>query len=436
MNITMDGRVVAFVALTSVLTAFAFGLLPALKVTAPLRFSTTRHRMRNILVVSEVALAVVLLAGAGLLVKSFLRVQSVSPGLRTQNVLTIQVAVPQAKYPTNSDISRFYEDTLDRVRNLPGVESGALVQSLPFAGRSNFAPFDAKGAPSLQPNESYGLALQQIISPNYLATSDVQLLAGRFFSDQDGAAASRVAIINEALAARVWKGATAVGSQIRIGPPEWDQPWLTIVGVTSNVMHYGLDQKLPLEIYVPFFQVPTREMFLVVNTQSDPLAFAATVRKTISQIDADQPVSAIRPMAQVIDDSLWQRRVLLQLIVLFAAVALALSSVGVYGVISYSMEQRRKEFGIRIALGAERGNIIRLGISEGMKLASAGAAIGLIAGLIINRRITALLYQVEPTDLTTYCVITALLLSVAFLAAYLPARKALKLDPTTALKLE
>jgi putative ABC transport system permease protein len=333
-------------------------------------------------------------------------------------------------------VSRVYEDVLDRVRNLPGVESAALVQSLPFAGRSNFAPFDVKGAPALQPNENYGLALQQIVSPNYLATSDVKLLAGRFFSEQDGAGAPGVAIINEALAARVWKGAPAVGSQIRIGPPEWGQPWLTVVGVTSNVMHYGLDQRLPLEIYVPFPQVPTREMFLVVNTQSEPLASAAMVRKTIFQIDSDQPVSAIRPMTQVIDDSLWQRRVLLQLIVLFAIVALALSSVGVYGVISYSMEQRRKEFGIRIALGAQRANILRLGISEGMKLAGAGAAIGLIAGAIINKRMAAVLFEVKPTDLTTYCAITALLLSVAFLAAYLPARKALKVDPTTALKLE
>jgi len=325
---------------------------------------------------------------------------------------------------------------LDRVRDLPGVESAALVQSLPFAGRSNFAPFDVKGAPSIQPNENYGLALQQIVSANYLQSADIQLLAGRFFSDQDGDGAPGVAIINEGLAVRVWKGKPAVGDQIRIGPPEWGLPWLTIVGVTSNVMHYGLDQKLPLEIYVPFSQAPVREMFLVVNTRSEPLALSGTVRKAIFEIDPDQAISAIRAMTQVIDDSLWQRRVLLQLIVLFAGVALALSSVGVYGVISYSMEQRRKEFGIRIALGAQRANILRLGISEGMKLAGAGAAIGLIAGAIINKRMAAVLFEVEPTDLTTYCAITALLLSVAFLAAYLPARKALKVDPTTALKLE
>ena len=434
-DIAMDGRVIVFVTLTSVLTAFAFGLLPALKVSATVRYST-RHRARSILVISEVALAVMLLAGAGLLVKSYLRVQSVSPGLRTQNVLTVQVAVPRAKYPKNVDVSRFYDDVLDRVRDLPGVESAALVQSLPFAGRSNFAPFDVKGAPSIQPNENYGLALQQIVSANYLQSADIQLLAGRFFSDQDGDGAPGVAIINEGLAVRVWKGKPAVGDQIRIGPPEWGLPWLTIVGVTSNVMHYGLDQKLPLEIYVPFSQAPVREMFLVVNTRSEPLALSGTVRKAIFEIDPDQAISAIRAMTQVIDDSLWQRRVLLQLIVLFAGVALALSSVGVYGVISYSMEQRRKEFGIRIALGAQRANILRLGISEGMKLAGAGAAIGLIAGAIINKRMAAVLFEVEPTDLTTYCAITALLLSVAFLAAYLPARKALKVDPTTALKLE
>jgi putative ABC transport system permease protein len=437
-DIAVDGRVLAFVTLTTVLTTFLFGLLPALKVSAPVRYST-RHRARNILVISEVALAVVLLAGAGLLVKSYLRVQSVTPGLRTQNVLTLQVAVPQAKYGRNVDVSRFYDDVLERVRRLPGVESAALVQSLPFAGRSNFATFEVKGAPSIQPNENYGLALQQIVSTNYLQAADIKLIAGRSFSDHDGPGAPGVAVINEALAARVWKGKPAHGDEIRIGPPEWGLPWLTIIGVTSNVMHYGLDQRLPLEIYVPFSQVPVREMFLVVNvvnTQSEPIALAATVRKAIFEFDPDQPISAIRAMNQVIDDSLWQRRVLLQLIVLFAAVALALSCVGVYGAISYSMEQRRKEFGIRIALGAARGNILRLGISEGMKLAAAGALIGLIAGAIINKRMTKLLFEVEPTDLTTYCGITALLLAVAFLAAYLPARKALKVDPTTALKLD
>jgi putative ABC transport system permease protein len=433
-QIGIDARVIVFVTLTSVLTALAFGLLPALRLSGPIHFSS-RHRARNILVVSEVALALVLLAGAGRLVKSYLRVQNVSPGLRTQNVLTMQVAIPQPKYPRNADVSRFYRDVLDGVGNLPGVESAALVQSLPFAGRSNFAPFDVQGAPAGASNENYGLALQQIISPNYLAAADIKLVAGRFFT-ADGAGAPDVAVINQALAERVWQGATAVGSRIRIGPPEWGLPWLTIVGVTSNVMHYGLDQKVPLEIYVPFEQAPIRDTVLLVNTESDPMALAGTVRRKIFEIDSDQPASAIRPMTQVIDDSLWQRRVLLQLIVVFAGVALALSSVGVYGVISYSMEQRRKEFGIRIALGAQGGNILRLGISEGMKLTAAGVAIGLIAGVIINKRMTALLYGVEATDFTTYCLITALLFSVAFVAVYLPARKALKVDPVNALKVE
>ena len=432
-DIGIDQRVLVFVIVIAALTSVIFGLVPAVKISSPTRFAR-HHRPRNALIIAEIALALMLLAGTSLLLKSYLRVRDVSPGLRTQNVLTVELSIPRATYPGNADVSRFYSRLLEAVNSLPGIESAATISTLPFGGRSNFAQFDVKGAPPRSSDEEYGLANQQVASANYFKTAGVKLLAGRSFSDQDGEGAFPVAIINDALARRVWRTESPIGGQIRIGPPEWGLPWRTIVGVTGNVLHYGLDQKIPLEIYVPFDQSPVRESALFLNTSIDPSVLTGGVRQKIYQVDPDQAASAIRSMEQVIDSSLWQRRVLLWIMLLFGGVALILSSIAVYGVIAFSVQQRQTEFGIRIALGAQHGDILRLAVREGMWLVAIGISSGLIGSIVVTSGIARLLYDVRPTDPEAFVAITILLAIVAFIAAYIPARRATSADPMIVLR--
>jgi putative ABC transport system permease protein len=434
-DVRMDQRVLMFVILIAALTSILFGLMPAIKISGPTRFAR-RHRPRNALIVTEIALAVMLLAGTSLLVKSYLRVQDVSPGIRTQNVLTVEMSIPRETYPSNADVSRFYNRVLTAVNGLPGIDSAATVRTLPFGGRSNFAQFDVRGAPARDSNDQDVLANQQIVSANYFTTAGVKLLAGRFLTDQDGEGAPAVAIINDALARRVWKNEPPVGAQIRIGPPEWGLPWLTIVGVTSNVMHYGLDQKIPLEIYVPFDQVPVRDMAIFLTTRIDPSLLVANVRQKIYEADPDQAASAVRSMEQVIDDSLWQRKVLLWIMLLFAGVALTLSSMAIYGVIAFSVQQRQSEFGIRIALGAQRTHILRIAVGEGMRLVLIGICIGLLGSTAAMSGITKLLYDVQATDPAAFLTIAILLAAAAFIAAYIPARRAATADPMSVLRVD
>ena len=434
-DVRMDQRIVIFVIVIAALTSILFGLTPAIKISRPARFAR-RHRPRNALIVTEIALAVMLLTGTSLLVKSYLRIHDVSPGIRTQNVLTVEMSIPPASYPNNADVSRFYKRVLKAVNGLPGVDSAATVRTLPFGGRSNFAQFDVRGAPARDSNDQDVLANQQIVSANYFTAAGVRLLAGRFFTDQDGEGAPPVAIINDSLARRVWKNESPVGAQIRIGPPEWGLPWLTIVGVTGNVMHYGLDQKMPLEIYVPFDQVPVRDMALFVATRISPSLLIAGVRQKVYEVDPDQAVSAVRSMQQVIDDSLWQRKVLLWIMLLFAGVALTLSSMAIYGVIAFSVQQRQGEFGIRIALGAQRAHILRIAVGEGMRLVAFGTAFGLMGSAATMRGISRLLYDVQPTDPASFISITILLAAVAFIAAYIPARRATMANLMNALRID
>jgi putative ABC transport system permease protein len=268
-----------------------------------------------------------------------------------------------------------------------------------------------------------------MVSANYFVTAGVKIFAGRSFTDHDTALAPRVAIINQALASRIWHDRNPIGEQIRIGPPEWNQPWLTVIGVSQNVLDYGLDQKVPLEIYQPFDQVPVRDAVVLLHTRMDPGSIAQTVRQKISEIDRDEPISPVRSIKQVIDDSLWQRRTLLSIMILFGSAALVLSSMGLYGVIAYAVEQRQTEFGIRIALGARRGDIVKLAIADGIRLASAGTLIGIVLAFIAARAATTLLYDVGSNDPVVFAAAIALLAAASVVAAYIPARKAAAVGP-------
>jgi putative ABC transport system permease protein len=313
------------------------------------------------------------------------------------------------------------------------VESAALVSTLPFSGRSNFAPFEAKGAVNEPSNQNHEFANQQIASPDYFTTAGVKVLAGRSFTDHDTDATERVAIINQALAHGIWNDRDPVGQKIRIGPPEWHQPWLTVVGISQNVMHYGLDQKIPLEIYRPFNQIPVRDVAVLLHTRVDAAHLATALREKIFEIDRDEPVSVVRTIGQVIDDSLWQRRTLLSIMVLFGAVALILSSMGLYAVIAYSVQQRQTEFEIRVAFGAQNSDIVKLALREGLRLASAGILIGLVLASIAARAVRTLLYDVGSNDPIILAATVALLGTVALIAAYIPARKAAAVDPLSGL---
>jgi putative ABC transport system permease protein len=432
-NIVIDWHVVGFVIVIAMLTSIGFGLLPALRISQPARFMSG-HRARNVLVVSEVALTLVLVVGASLLLKSYARVDSVSPGMRTQDLVTFDLSLPRTRYPANPDISSFYSRALQAVTNLPGVESAATAWTLPFSGRTNFAPFQVKGAVNESPDQSHEFANQQIVSVNYFATADVKILSGRSFTDHDGAAAPRVAIINQALARRFWQDRNPIGEQIRVGPPEWNQPWLTVVGVSQNVLHYGLDQKVPLEIYQPFDQVPIRDTVVFLHTRMDQASLAQTLRQKIFEIDRDQAVPPLRSIKEVINDSLWQRRTLLSIMILFGSVALILSSMGLYGVIAYSVQQRQTEFGIRIALGAQRHDILKLAIGEGIRLACLGIVIGVVLASIAARTVTTLLYDVGSNDPAVFAATVVLLGTVVVIAAYIPARRANVADTITKLR--
>jgi putative ABC transport system permease protein len=392
------------------------------------------HRTRNVLVIAEVALALVLVSGASLLLKSYARVESLSPGMRTQDLLTFDLSLPPTRYSANSDISSFYTRVLQAMSTVPGVQSGAVVSTLPFSGRSNFAPFTVKNAANDSPDQNHELANQQIVSANYFATAGVTIFAGRSFTDQDAALAPRVAIINRELASHIWHDQDPIGEQIRVGPPEWNQPWLTIIGVSENVLHYGLDQRVPLEIYQPFAQVPVRDAVVLLHTRMDATSLAQTVRQKIFEIDRDEPVSPLRSIAQVIDDSLWQRRTLLSIMILFGSVALVLSSIGLYGVIAYSVEQRQTEFGIRIALGAQGHDIVKLAIADGIRLAALGVLIGLVLASIAARAVSTLLYDVGSNDPAVFAATIAVLATASIVAAYIPARRATAVDPISRLR--
>jgi len=431
-NVGTDWRVVVFVIVVAMLTAIGLGLFPALRISQPVRFKSD-HRTRNVLIVSEVALALVLVTGASLLLKSYARVENVSPGMRTQDLITADLSIPRTRYPANSDISSFYSRVLQSISQIPGVESAALVSTLPFSGRSNFAPFEAEGAAKEPATHNHEFANQQIVSTDYFATAGVKVLDGRSFTAHDTDGTERVAIINQALARRLWNDRDPISQKIRIGPPEWNQPWLTIVGICQNVMHYGLDQRVPLEIYQPFNQVPVRDVAVLLYTRMDAAHLAATFREKIFEIDRDEPVSVVRPIGQVIDDSLWQRRTLLSIMILFGSVALILSSMGLYAVIAYSVQQRQTEFGIRVALGAQNSDIVKLAIGQGIRLASAGILIGLVLASIAARAVRTLLYDVGSNDPIILAGTVALLGTVALIAAYIPARRAAAVDPISTL---
>ncbi len=446
-NIRLDGRVLGFTLLVSLLTGLVFGLVPAWQASKPELNETLKEsgrsggssargqQIRKLLVVSEIALALVLLVGAGLMIRSFWQLQKVEVGLVAENVLAVRLGLPRTKYPDGANTAAFYQQLQERLAALPGVKavgatSGILLQKL-----ANSSIFSIEGRP-VEP-EAQRLELPfDAVSPNYFRTMGIPLIKGRVFTEQDKRDSLQVAVINETMVRRYFPNEDPIGKRFTFGNPDSNASWITIVGVMRDVRRQGLDEPIRIESFMPHSQAPSRSMEVVIRTASDPLTLAKSVHDAIWSLDKDLPVANIRTVEQILSERTAPRRLNMLLLGLFAVVALVLAAVGLYGVMSYSVTQRTHEIGIRMALGAQPRDVLKLVVGQAAMLAVIGVAIGLAAALALTRLMSRLLFNVSATDPLTFAAIAVMLTAVALLASYLPARRAMKVDPMVALRYE
>ncbi|HVF44359.1 MAG TPA: ABC transporter permease [Pyrinomonadaceae bacterium] len=446
-EVGLDARVLLFTLAVSVATGVAFGLLPALSasktnLSESLKEGGSRgstagagaRRLRNSLVVSEIAIAVVLLAGAGLMIRSFQRIQEVDPGFSPARVLTFDFALPAARYKEDAQVTAFVAQLTERVGAVPGAERAAVVDTLPLSGGGNVAAFVVEGRPA-PPPEQVQDAEYRVVSPEYFDVMGVRLVRGQLFTARDREGSPAVAVVNEAMARRYWPGEDPIGKRVNLGNPE-TSPWRMIVGVVRDVRHDGLDKEPYPQMYSPAAQFPRRGMTLVARASADPASLVPAIRRELSSLDKDLPLYNVRTMEQVLSDSVSRRRFQMLLIAAFAFVGLLLAAVGTYGVISYSVAQRRHEIGVRMALGARAPDILRLVLGQGLGLALAGVGIGLAAAFALTRVMSSLLYGVSATDPLTFAAVSLALLCVAAAACLVPARRATRVDPMEALRYE
>jgi predicted permease len=447
-EISVDRRVLGFTLIAMLLSGLVFGLAPALQssrvdLNATLkeggRSSTdgfSHRRLRGLFIVSEFALALMLLIGAGLMIRSFLQLQRVNPGFNPNHVLTAQIVLPQNRYREASRVGAFQQQLLQRVQSLPDVEAVAASMSLPPDLLMMHNPFVVEGRPPA-PGQSQPTAEQLLISPDYFRTLGIRLNAGRPFTDADDGAAPKVVIVNETMARQHFPDQDAVGKRIQTGDYDPAGQWVTVVGVVNDVKYTGLQEKPQPTMYTPFLQgLWWRSLYLSVRTSGDPLNVVSSVRNEVWAIDRDLPLSQIKTMDQLMSESVAEPRVYTLLLGLFGAVALLLAIVGIYGVMAYVVTQRTHEIGIRMALGAQTRDVMKLIVKQGMALALVGVAIGVAGALALTRLLATLLFEIAPTDVMTFATVSTGLLIVALLACYIPARRASRVDPLVALRYE
>ena len=449
-EIRLDYRVVLFTLGTSLLTGLVFGLAPAFQAAKTnlndvLKESgrgasdtSQRLRLRNLLVVSEFALSLVLLIGAGLMIKSLVRLQDVKPGFDSSNLLTMRIALPPAKYENFNQSRAFFEQLFDRLEARPEVKAVGGINLLPFGGGGGDRTFTIEDQPTPkgQPRPDEQI---RFVTAGYFNAMSIPLLSGRDFTRRDLPDTQQVAIVNSAFARKFWPNGAAIGKRISFST---DNPkWYEIVGVVGNVKHRGLDLQDHPELYIPALQplfapgnVPA--LYLAVRTVNDPMLVAGVVRNEVAAIDQDQPVASLMTMDQRLSDSIAPRRFNMFLFGLFAALALVLAAIGIYGIMAFSVAQRTHEIGVRMALGANAGDVLRLVLSSGFRLALIGIVVGLVAAFAITRLLSTLLYDVSTTDPTIFLIDALLLAGAALLACYIPARRATKVDPMIALRYE
>jgi len=391
-----------------------------------------RGWLRSTLVVTEVALAVVLVVASGLLLQSLARLQAVPPGFRTDHGLSFAALLPRTKYPEPANQAAFFHAGLERMKALPGVESAALISTIPITGDDEIYSLSVEGRSTDQADLSS--PIYYLVSPDYFRTMEIPLLAGRVFSEQDSDGAPRVVVINRTFADRIFPGENPIGQRIRLGRNS--NIVREIVGVVANTKHYGLGEKDPLQVYEPFAQMPMSGMNFVLRTSVDPASLSSAARREVQAVDPDQPLIAIQTLDQILSDSVAQPRFRTLLLSLFGGLALVLASLGVYGVMAYSVARRTQEIGIRMALGAQRSDVVRMVLRSGFTLASIGIAIGLAGAFAATRVMQDLLFGVKPTDMQTYVVTAMILVAVALAACVAPALRAARLDPLRALRHE
>jgi putative ABC transport system permease protein len=444
---SVDVATLIFTLIVTVITGLIFGIVPALHVSQSStsdslkdggRSSTAgsgQQRLRRILVAAEVALSLALLSGAGLLVKSFMRLQEIDPGFKPDSVLTVRVALPGNRYIQPEQIRTFFRDLIDRIAHLPGVQSAGAINGLPLSGNggSGTTTVDTTAVPA---DKAAPEADWRVVTPGFMETMGMQLVSGRFFNDHDTDTSEPVAVIDETMARTYWPNEDAVGKRIRRGGTQSTQPWLKIVGVVKHVRYLSLEQPSRVQLYWPLSQTPTTTMSMAIKTAVDPSSLAIAVRRTAMTIDPEQPVFAIRPMNDLLADSMARRRLVMVLLGVFAGVALTLAALGIYGVISYWVTQRLHEIGIRLALGATRPTILKMVVRESTSVVAIGVVFGLLGSVSLTQSISAMLFQVNASDPATFGVVCALLLVIGIIAGMLPALRASMVNPIHTLRKE
>ena len=446
-EVSVDARVMAFTFFISLLTGIVFGLAPALRASRVDLHETLKEggrsssggggrgalQPRKLLVVSEVALSLVLLIGAGLLIRSYQRILISNQGFNPHNVLAMRLSLPTVKYPTPDSITSFHKRAGERITALPGVESVAATYSLPMSTVAfAWEPIVIEGYVPRTAHDSI-ISNVRIVSPDYFRTMGISLVQGRLFDERDRKGEPETVIVDEALAERFWPNENPLGKRMQRGGSD---SWRTVVGVISDAKEYSSEMEPPIAVYYPFEQVAARNMYLVVRTTSDPVQMSSAITREIQAADPELPVFDVNSMDQRLHDSLARRRFSMILLSAFSAFAVVLAAIGIYGVMSYSVNQRTHEIGIRMALGAQRGNIVQLVIRQAVILVSFGLAIGLAGAFALTRVMSSLLYGISATDRFTFVIVSLMLGGTALLASFIPAHRATKVDPMVALRCE
>jgi predicted permease len=448
----LDLTVIAFALLLAVVTTLIFGLAPAIRTLhldsieslrdAGLHASvgSARQRLRGALVAAEVALAVVLVIGAGLMIRTLAALGDVDLGFSPDRVLTMRVTIPASKYPSNENVVNFYDELQQRVNALPGVEAAGIVRALPLAMAVGDYAVDIEGFEESPGREAKGHA--QVVSHGAFDAMGTRLVRGRWFDESDTMASVPVAVVNETMARTYWKDpASVVGGRIRLGSA-LARPWATVIGIVADERHDGVTGIVKEKFFIPHIQWPVataggdpiRSVFVVARTAGDPLLIAGAVRSEIRHMDASLPVASVRSMNDVVATALATPRLTGFLLGVFAAIALALAAVGIYGVLAYVVSQRTQEIGIRVAIGADRSNVLGMVLRQGLSLAGIGIAVGLMGAFALTRLMQGLLYEIRPNDPLTFVAVAGVLLLIALAASFLPARRATKVSPTIALR--
>jgi predicted permease len=448
-DIGIDRVALVFTFVLSVFSGAVFGLVPALRVSrfdlhATLKDSNRGtagasavwgrgHNMRRMLVISELALCVMLLIGAGLLIRSFVYLENVSPGFNSNHSLTLELTMSGPKYDDPKAVVAAYRQLWSRLESLPGVTASGAVTSLPLSQMFAWGPITVEGRVP-PPGENFINADQRVVGGHYFEAMEIPLRSGRFFNEHDTPASPKVVVIDEYMAQQLWPNQDPIGRRIHYGGITDKDPWETVVGVVGRVKQYTLDSDSRIALYLPQTQYPTRAMNVVLRSAADPAALAPAVKQQIHELDSDLPLYNVRTMNQRLDESLAQRRFAMLLLTLFAGVALALAVIGTYGVMSYLVNQGTREIGIRIAMGATHRAIERLIVWKGLALALCGVAIGTTGAFAVSRLMRSLLFGVTPFDPITFVAISLLLTLVTLLASYIPARRVAQIDPIVALR--